>query len=221
MQAIVIGATGAVGSSLVRELISSSQWERIVVLARRPVALFATSSKVRVQVVRLEELEQQAALAGLHCDVAFNTMGIGQPSRAPKNDVWKVDVEYAGAFARGCQKAGVRHISLLSSTGANPTSRSHYLRVKGSAEDAVRAAGIGHTSFFRPSLLVTREIRYGMPDRLMQSIAPKMSWMLPSRYHPIRVEDLGRAMRIHAQRDDRNGVDILQYPEFQELLASA
>ena len=84
----------------------------------------------------------------------------------------------------------------------------------------MREAGIPHTSFFRPSLLVTREIRYGMQDRLIQSIFPKVSWMLPARYHQIRVEDLGRAMRVHAERGDGRSVDVLHYPEFQSLLAS-
>jgi len=147
-------------------------------------------------------------------------MGVGQPSRTPKEEVWKVDVEYAGAFSRGCRTAGVGAISLLSSVGADPASRNYYIRVKGSAEDAVRAAGIPHTSFFRPSLLVTREIRYGLQDRLTQSIFPVVSPLLPARFHQIRVEELARATRIHAERRDREGPEVLQYPQFQALLAS-
>ncbi|MEO6259518.1 MAG: NAD(P)H-binding protein [Thermoanaerobaculia bacterium] len=221
MQAIVIGGTGAVGSSLVRELIASSRWEEIIFLTRRASDLFRDVPKVRAVVVDLNDLQAQTAKAARGCQAAFNTMGVGQPSRTPKEEVWKVDVEYAGAFARGCRTAGVEHISLLSSVGANASSRSFYIRVKGAAEEAVRAAGIRHTSLFRPSLLVTREIRYGLQDRLTQSIFPKVSRMLPARFHPIRVEDLGRAMRLHAERSDGADVDVLQYPEFQQLLENA
>src|SRR5881394_2351296 len=153
--AIVIGATGAVGSSLVRELIASERWNRIVILARRPVDLFADTSKLDIHVIDLSDLAAEAANAARGCDAAFCTMGVGQPRKMPKDEVWRVDVEYAGAFARGCRAAGVPHISLLSSAGADATSRSGYLRLKGSAENAVRAAGIARTSFFRPSLLVT------------------------------------------------------------------
>ena len=220
MNAVVIGATGAVGSALVRELIASPRWTQIVVIARRPVDLFAGAPKVRVAVVDLKDLEAQTVNAANGCHAAFNTMGVGQPSRTPKEEVWKVDVEYAGAFARGCRTAGAGAISLLSSVGADPASRSYYIRVKGSSEEAVRAAGIRHTSLFRPSLLVTREIRYGLQDRLTQSIFPVVSPLLPARFHQIRVEELARAMRIHAERDDREGVEVLQYPEFQALLAS-
>src|SRR5437870_2142860 len=134
VQAIVIGATGAVGSSLVRAMIASDQWSRIVILARRPVdSLFSDRSKLDVRVIDLDHLEGEAASAATGCDAAFNTMGVGQPRKTPKEEVWRVDVEYAGAFARGCKAAGVPHISLLSSVGADATSRSEYIRVKGEA----------------------------------------------------------------------------------------
>ncbi len=83
-----------------------------------------------------------------------------------------MDIEYAGAFAKGAAVVGVGHISLLSSVGANPASRSRYLRVKAEAEQAVIAAGIARTSLFRPSLLVTHDIRYGLQDRLTQALFP-------------------------------------------------
>ncbi len=135
-----------------------------------------------------------------------------------KDEVRKVDVDYAAAFGRGARSAGVRHISLLSSTAPDPTARSFYLRLKGDAEAGVAAAGIPRTSFFRPSLLVTREIRYGMQDRLTQLLFPLVSPILPGRFHQIRVEDLGRAMRLNAERPGPAGVEILQYPDFIALL---
>ena len=35
------------------------------------------------------------------CDAAFCTLGLGQPRKAPKEEFWQVDVEWAGAFAAG------------------------------------------------------------------------------------------------------------------------
>jgi Predicted nucleoside-diphosphate-sugar epimerases len=188
MNALVIGGTGAVGSSLVAELVTSSRWKRVVVLTRRPTDRFAGSQKVEVVVANFEDLETQTAVAGAGCDAAFNTMGVGEPTRSSREEVWRVDVEYAGAFARGCRSAGVHHLSLLSSAGANAQSRWFYIRVKGAAEEATRSGGVEHTSFFRPSLLVTREVRYGLRDRVARAVLPRAARMLPARYHPIRVE---------------------------------
>jgi uncharacterized protein YbjT (DUF2867 family) len=219
-RAIVIGATGAVGGALVRNLMVSSACEDIVALTRRPIDGLAPSDKLHVRVVDLGRIEAATQEAAGGCRVAFCTMGVGQPRKVPFDDVWRVDVEYAGAFARGAAAAGVAHISLLSAVTSNPASRNPYVRMKAAAEEAVGSAGIARTSFFRPSLLVTRNIRYGLQDRLTQTLFPLLQPVLPARFHSIGVEDLARAMRINAELPGPPGVEVLQYPEFVRLLAA-
>ena len=58
------------------------------------------------------------------------------------------------------------------------------------------------TSLFRPSLLVTREIRYGLQDRITQRVFPIVAGLLPRRYHQVRVE-------------------VLEYPDFIRLLRAS
>ena len=76
-------------------------------------------------------------------------------------------------------------------------------------------SGITRVSLFRPSLLVTREIRYGLQDRITQALFPLVAPLLPKRYHQIRVEDLARAMRTNAERPGPPGVEVLDYGAFQ------
>lgn len=225
-RAVVIGATGAVGSALVGELLASPHCEEVTAVTRRAVQMFdglAGRGKLRQRVIDMADpsaIESETAEAARGYQAAFCTMGVGQPRKVTKEEVWKVDVDSAAAFARGARAAGAHHISLLSSAAADPEARSFYLRLKGAAEQGVAAAGIPRNSFFRPSLLVTREIRYGLQDRLTQLLFPRISPLLPSRYHEIRVEDLGRAMRIHAERPGKDGVQILSYADFIALLRS-
>lgn len=221
VSAVVIGATGAVGSALVAQLLASRWSTQVTTLGRRSVTTFDElpgHEKLRQHVVDLNDLERATRERASGHELAFCTMGIGQPRKTTKEEFWRVDVEYAGAFARGAAAAGVRHITLLSSVGSNARSRNWYLRVKGAAEQVVIDADIERTSIFRPSLLVTREIRYGLQDRISQAVVPLLAPFMPSRFHPIRVEDLARAMRINAERDGSRGVDILHYREFRALL---
>jgi nucleoside-diphosphate-sugar epimerase len=108
-RAIVLGATGAVGSALVHELLASPHCEVITMLTRRQVYPGLTGRDVlRERVIDMEDLERETAEAARGCTAAFCTMGIGQPRKVAKEEVWKVDVEYAAAFARGAQSAGVQ-----------------------------------------------------------------------------------------------------------------
>jgi uncharacterized protein YbjT (DUF2867 family) len=220
-RAVVIGATGAVGGALVRELLGSVDCSRVLAIVRRPVASFDQlqgRGKLQLEVVDFGELERLTREFSQGYDAAFCTMGVGQPRKVPFEEFRRVDVEYAGAFARGAAAAGVRHISLLSSVGADPESRTRYLRVKAEAEQAVKDAGIPRTSFFRPSLLVTQQLRYGLQDRLTQALYPLLSPLLPGRYHQIRVEALAAAMRLNAERPAAEPVEVLYYEDCQALL---
>jgi uncharacterized protein YbjT (DUF2867 family) len=224
LRAIVVGATGAVGSALVRELLASPRWMHVTALVRRKSDAFAPvagADKLEQIVVDMAQLERDAAGPAKDCDAAFCTMGVGQPSKVSKDELWKVDVDYAAAFARACKTAGIRHLSLLGALGANAKSRSYYLKAKGSAEEALRAQAFPRVTFFRPSLLVTKEIRYGFQDRVTQTLFPIVSRVLPRRLHEIRVEELARAMRLNAERPEGPSVEVLQYPDFQNLLRDA
>ena len=121
-RALIVGATGAVGSALVGELLFSGACTEVLALTRRPFDAFTDAAKLRVHVVNFEQLERATGESAKGCDVAFCTMGIGQPRKVAFDEFWRVDVEYAGAFARGAAAAGVRHISLLSSVGADAAS---------------------------------------------------------------------------------------------------
>lgn len=222
-KAVVVGATGAVGSALVRELLASPSCTGVVALVRRATTVLSHArgwEKLRLEVVDFDDLERATTTLAAGCDAAFCTMGIGQPRKIPFAEFHRVDVEYAGAFARGARAAGARRITLLSSVGANARSRNRYLRVKGEAEAAVAAPGFESVRLFRPSLLVTPQIRYGLQDRLSQALVPLFAPLMPARFHQIRVEDLARAMRIDAERGAPPGTAVLMYLEFQRLLAS-
>ena len=222
-RAILLGATGAVGSALLRELLAAPDWIEVTALVRKPTDHFdgfEGRAKLILRVTPMEQLEPMAAAAGRGATVAFSTLGVGQPRKVSREELWKVDVGYTATFAQGCKSTGVKHFSLLGAVGADLTSRSYYLRTKAKAEAAVTAQQFKRASFFRPSLLVTQEIRYGLQDRVTQALFPRLSPLLAPKFHEIRVEDLARAMRLNAERPPTAPTEILHYPECAALLST-
>ena len=221
VSALVAGASGAVGGGVLRALLASPGVDCVVALVRRPVELVPDApnrERLQTVVVDLDHLEQAATIHGAGCTLAFCTLGTGQPSKQPRDLVWKVDVEYAGAFARGAAAAGVQHIALLSSLGARDGSGSFYFRLKGAAEAAVTQARIPDTCLYRPSLLLTDEIRYGRLDKVNQALFPFLAPILPLRLRPIHVLDLGAAMVRRSLMPRTPGVHILHVPDCRILL---
>jgi len=223
---VLVGATGAVGRRALIEALRSPAFETVTTLGRRPADIAdgeAPSGKLTQHVVNFEDPASYRALVDGHT-AAICTLGIGQPSKSTREDVWKVEVDYVTAFAGVCREAGVRHFSLMTSVGADAQSRSYYLRLKGTQEERIKALAFERTSLFRPSMLLTPHNRYGARQAMILVVWPRIDWMFAGplrRYRGIRVEDLGRAIAINAASDGPGGVEIIEWDGFQRLLRLA
>jgi len=219
-KAVIIGASGAVGGGVLQELLLSPKCSVITSLGRKEFKLSSEqkeSSKFTHHIVDLDKLESASELVAGH-DFAFCTLGVGQPTKVSLEYLTKVEYDYIVNFGKICKAGGVKHISLLSSINVSATSMINALKVKWKTETAIQSLEFDRCSFFRPSLLVTQNIRYGLQDSIVQAVFPKLTWMLPSRYHEISVENLGRAMRINSEQQGK-GVEFYEYPEFVKLLS--
>ena len=64
-----------------------------------------------------------------------------------------VDVDIPRMYFRRMKELGVRHVSLVSSLGANPKARSFYSQIKGELEVEVLSLGFESVDIFRPSVI--------------------------------------------------------------------
>ncbi len=226
LRAVVIGATGAVGSALVAELLASPKWDKVEILTRRHTNQFNNlpgAIKLTQYTINMDNLEAEALQYINNCDVAFCTLGIGEPTKVSKETLWRVEVDYPSKFAKACQLSGVQHINLLTSVYFERLIRfSYFFRVKNTVENNFSNLNFMRCSFFRPSLLVTKNIRYGFKDYFNQLVFPFISVLLPSIFHEVKVEDLAKAMRLNAEKnlENSNSVEIIHYPEIKQLLAN-
>lgn len=148
--ALVVGATGAVGSALVDQLATADHVDRVVALTRRPVE--HASDRVENQVVDFARLDDFAD--DFRGDLLFSALGTTRALAGSTEAQRVVDHDYQLAAARLGAAGGVRHYLLVSSGQANSRSRNPYLRMKGELEESVNAMAFERVSIFRPGLIL-------------------------------------------------------------------
>ena len=151
MKAILLGATGAVGRDLVRQLLQDDSFTELYLLVRRiPEGL--SSPKLRIQVLDFEQPDQWPELP--EADVLFSSLGTTLHDAGSQAAQYRVDYGYQYEVACRAAARGIPHYVLVSSWGAKPKARSFYSRMKGELEEAVQALPFRHISILRPPLLL-------------------------------------------------------------------
>lgn len=235
--AIVLGASGSVGTALLRELFRDDGFGAVVTLSRRslPEAVAMARSAGRTLVEKLVPDMNPTSLAAATIEVArdfegdlegFSVLGVGAgTANLTLEEHRAVDVALNEAFARALRDSGkVRHLAFMSAAGADPTAKasgsgaagmSRYNRVKGEAEAAVRASGPAIVSVFRPAMIIGSQ----HTPWLLEKTLPLLSFVTPAKYKSINVDQIAKAMLATAKRHPANSA-IYHYPEMMTLGAS-
>lgn len=172
--ALVLGATGLVGSAVTEELLSGG-WDEVRVLVRTPLELSHPKLKqIRIDWERLEQYKDEFA----NVFAVFCCLGTTIKKAGSQAQFERVDLEYPLTAARLAKSSGVKHFLAVSSMGANAKSRNFYSRTKGRMEDGLIGAGFHGLHVFRPSLLLgeRKEFRFGekAASVLMKVLDPVM-----------------------------------------------
>ena len=147
--ALIIGATGATGSALVRQLLENERYGEVHVFVRRETGV--TNKKLHTHVVDFDALDSwKHKLKG---DVLFSAMGTTQKIAGSKEAQYKIDYSYQHDVAAAAAKNGVPSLLLVSSVGSNSKSPFFYPKIKGQLEDSVSKMGFKNVFIFQPPFL--------------------------------------------------------------------
>lgn len=150
MKAILLGATGAVGRDLVRQLLQDDRFTELYLLVRRPLEGLS-SPKLRIEVLDFDQPDEWPDFP--EADVLFSSLGTTLRDAGSQAAQYRVDYGYQYEVARRAAARGVPHYVLVSAWGAKASSRSFYTRMKGELEAAVQALPFRRISILRPPLL--------------------------------------------------------------------
>lgn len=147
--ALIAGASGLVGSTLIRLLIDSPDYAKVISLGRRGVGW----SHPKLMQITVDFRTLQELPGDLQVDDVFCTLGTTIKKAGSREAFRQVDLTAVLQLARACLARGARSFTVVSAIGADPQSRFFYSRVKGELEQALRSLGFPSLIILRPSLI--------------------------------------------------------------------
>ena len=208
--ALVAGASGLVGSALVKILLESSQYDQVHILVREQ--LNWVHPKLVQHVIDFEQL------ADLNFDTktddAFCTLGTTISKAGSKSSFFRVDHDYVISFAQKAHTLGAAGFFVVSSMGANPTSAIFYNSVKGKMEQDLKKIGFSRLGIFRPSLLLGPRMEKRAGEKFAGWVMKTLSFLIPPRFKAIHVDQVAKKM-IETALQDGKGILILESDKLQ------
>jgi NADH dehydrogenase len=192
---LLTGATGTVGSALLRRLTADGQRVRALVRDGQRLG----DQRVRVQIALGDLADPPSfrnALRGVDTVVHLAASIRDQP----RGSIEELNALATLRLIRAAERAGVERFVFFSALGARHHSRTRFFRAKALAEEAVAASPL-ETTVFRPSIIYAPGDPWlTLLSRLSRLPAMPISGSGRAVYEPIWADDVAEAV-MHALAD--------------------
>src|SRR5271168_225050 len=213
---LLTGATGLVGSALLRRLVAEG--EQVRCLVRDPRRLGA--QRVRVQIALGDLTDPPSfrnAMRGVHTVVHLAASIRDQP----RGSIEELNGIATWRMVRAAQRAGVERFVFFSVLGASTHHRTRFFRAKALAEQAVAEAGLRSTIFAPSIVYAPGDPWLTLLERMALPPVMPVSGRGRATYQPIWAEDVAdcviAALRAPAPDGERNATEHFELAGPQTL----
>lgn len=214
-KAMIIGASGLMGSKLLEKLLESERYEKVIALVRKP--LLNPHPKLQEIVIDFDNLEEE--YPDITVDDVYCAIGTTIKKAKTKERMYQIDVEYPLTVSRLAKSKGMQHFVIISSMGANSKSRFFYTRIKGELEEKLMALDLPKLSIFRPSLLVDEREEFRFSEKMVIGFYKGIACFLPTALKAkfgIKASTVVQAM-YNTQFSKNSTVTIYLHAHIEEL----
>jgi uncharacterized protein YbjT (DUF2867 family) len=215
--AVVLGATGLVGSLLLQKLLADDAFGHVIALTRKLSEI--PHRKLVNKVVDFND-EQGVRNSVDHADLIFCCIGTTQKKVNGSEEAYrKVDFDIPIRMGKIGLEKGVKQFILVSSIGANTQANNFYLRLKGEVETAISELKYESLYIIRPSVLLGKRSEFRLGENIGQAVMRSASFLFfgqMKKYYPVQASEVAQAM-IEAAKEKQPGINIIQYDEMMKL----
>lgn len=208
--ALVIGATGLVGSTITQQLLEDETYSKVNILVRKPLDL----EHPKLQQHRFDFDWPDADL--VMGDHLFCALGTTIKRAGSQPAFRKVDYDYVVQTAKMAQYNGTTNMVYISSMGADPESSIFYMKVKGQVEQALGEVGFERCCILRPSMLLGERSEMRMGEMVGKLAMTAFSFAIPNKYKAIEVKQVAKAAR-HFIKQEASGKHVIESDELIKL----
>jgi len=213
--ALIAGATGLVGSSLLKQLLADNKYEKVVIISRKLID--SKNPKLIQKQIDFDEIE--LLKLDFKVDDVFCALGTTIKTSGSQDAFYKVDYTYVVNLGKWCVANNVKRLLIVSAMGASAKSGIFYNRVKGEMETAVSQLNIPQIQVFRPSLLMGNRKEKRGGEKIAQAVMGTLGFIFAGpllKYKGIHADVVAKAM-ITAAREDRKGFTVFESGEMQAM----
>ena len=203
--AVIIGATGAVGKEILKEILADNFYNRVYILGRESIGKLGDEERLTKIIVDFENINFDTSI--LEDADVFASLGTTIKIAGSKENQRKIDVDYTVNFSKLCE-GKVRSFNVVSAIGANSKSKNFYNSLKGELEDKLKGMNLGVLRIFQPSLLISKRDDKRFLEQMFMKVAPIFQLVLKGKakkYSPIEVSVLGREIVRFAIENKEQG----------------
>jgi uncharacterized protein YbjT (DUF2867 family) len=211
--AVVLGATGLIGSHLLEQLLADDSFSTIRILVRKPISV--QHPKLQTVITDFSNYEQYQKNLGkgncIFCCIGTTNANV----KGDKAEYRKIDFDIPVNAARFGKEAGFQQFLIVTAASASSNSRIFYNRIKGEVEEVITTFNYPSFHIFRPSFLLGNRAEQRMGERIFKSIFKAIAFLLPSSMKPVEAADVAKAM-IATAKKGKAGMNIYYFKEIME-----
>lgn len=215
-KALLFGASGLVGSYLLKDLLNDPSYEQIIIVVRRPITI-----QHKKLITLTGDYNSLTALKNeLVADEIFIALGTTKKKTPDEKMYYQVDHDYPVSAAMIAKENGAGAVFLVSAIGANIDSRIFYTRTKGETEHDIIALNFAHTHIFRPSFILGKRTENRPLEKLFIKLWPAVDVLLIGgslkKYRGIHAHAIAKAM-IAAGKQPSQKINIYYWQQMKYL----
>lgn len=214
MKALLVGATGLIGTQLLRKLLEDTFYTYVEIWVRNSLGI--SHPKLEEKIIDFSKIN---SFPSMETDHVFCCLGTTIKKAKTPEQFRKVDLDYVFELAKLAERSNVLKFVVISSIGANHKSGNLYLRTKGEMEEEIKKIKIPSIIIFRPSLLLgnRNEFRFGENiSKIFMNVFGIFLFGKVKKYRAIKDTIVAQAM-IKAAKTEKTGIDIFESDKIQEL----